>query len=118
MRNDYDIETELGITTIRLPGGLEVDQLLAIIDEVAARDLTSKRLWDVTGGFDFAASEIDQIARRGRKHWTGPARVAFLASDALAFGLLRMFEAYRDQEGYETRVFRDETEARRWLDGG
>jgi hypothetical protein len=42
-------------------------------------------------------------------------RVAIAAPDDVAFGMARMFEAYRHGGGTEYAVFRDMSEARRWL---
>ena len=115
MDERYSIEQAGGITTIRLRRRLSLEEMLAVVDEVAARDISSRRLWDLTRNLKFTGEEMRAIAARGRERWPGAARVAYLAADDLSFGLLRMFEVFREQDNYETRVFRDEAEARQWL---
>ena len=66
-------------------------------------------------GYDYTTEEIQQIAAYGKQLWQENARVGFLVQGELAYGLARMLEAYRDQEGYLTRVFKNEAEAMEWL---
>jgi len=42
-------------------------------------------------------------------------RIALVAPDDLRYGLIRMGSAAVDQEGVDSRVFRDFAEARKWL---
>ncbi|MFQ5350627.1 MAG: hypothetical protein ACE5EG_09320, partial [Thermoanaerobaculia bacterium] len=81
----------------------------------AETGVSDRRIWYLTENFSFTAEEIKNIAARGRVHWPSAARVAYLAADDLTFGLLRMFEVFREQENYQTRVFREEQEALEWL---
>ena len=112
---DYSIERDENITTIRLHRELTLDEVLDVVDQVAQSDVSNRRLWDLTRNFVFTSAEIAQIAERGKTHWPSASRVAYVAADDLSFGLLRMFEVYREQENYETRVFREEQGARDWL---
>ena len=86
-----------------------------MIDEVAKLDDGHRRLWDLTKGFSVTSNDIRQIAEYGKQVWPHPSKVAYVASDDLAFGLLRMFEAYREGDGYQTRIFRTEDEAITWF---
>ena len=43
-------------------------------------------------------------------------KLAFIAPSDAAFGLARMFEAYRDHPSFEIRVFRDSASALGWLE--
>lgn len=43
-------------------------------------------------------------------------RVAMVAKTNAVFGLMRLFEVYREHSSVAVRVFRDREEARRWLD--
>ena len=115
MNSGYSIEHSDGVTTIRLSRNLELDDIFEVIDEVAAKDQCNRRLWDLTAGFDFTNQQIEEIANRGKLRWPNASRVAYVASNDLAFGLLRMFEVFREQDHYKTGVFRDEQEALRWL---
>jgi hypothetical protein len=60
---------------------------------------------------------LRQVARIFAATDTRPeeSRVAIVASADLAFGLSRMYEAYRDSSGLPLRVFRTLEEARAWL---
>lgn len=46
----------------------------------------------------------------------GKIKVAILAPTDIAFGMARMWQAYVDQIGWETYVFRDRTTAEAWLE--
>jgi hypothetical protein len=50
----------------------------------------------------------------GRRLWPRPARVAYVGSGVVFYGLLRVFEVC-DQDGYMTRAFLSEEEAMTWL---
>ncbi|MDJ0710745.1 MAG: STAS/SEC14 domain-containing protein [Woeseiaceae bacterium] len=109
------IEKMDGVTTLRLTRQLTLDDFLQMLDDIDDGKVTDRRLWDATNFFDFTAAEIRQIAARVKKKWPHAERVAFVAADDLTFGLARMFEAFREEEGFLTKVFRDEEEARAWL---
>ncbi len=109
------VEQMDGITTLRLTRQLTVDEFLQMLDDVGKGDVTDRRLWDATNFFNFSAEEIRQIAVKVKDKWPQAERVAFVASDDLTFGLVRMFEAFRTQEGFLTKVFRNEEQAREWL---
>ena len=115
MSRNYSIENADGVTTIRLQRSLTLDEMFEMMQHVAHTDECNRRLWDVTEKFSFTSEEIKKIADRGRILWPSASRVAFLAVDNLSFGLLRMLEVFREQETYETRVFRDEQAALKWL---
>ncbi len=115
MARNYFIENADGIATIRFLRALTIEELLEVMDHVAQTVKCNRRLWDATGRFTYTSQEVRRIAARGKEHWPSPARVAFWAADDLSFGLLRMFEVYRVQDNYETKVFRDEQKARHWL---
>jgi hypothetical protein len=115
MNSNFTIERIDGISIIRLKKDMSLAEMLDLVDQVAAAGVTDRRLWDATGYLKFSSEELGKIAARGRQHWPTPARVAYLAADDVSFGLFRMFEVFREQENYETRVFREEQEAMNWL---
>lgn len=94
----YVLEELDGVTVIRLQRQLSLPDLFAVVQEVARRSGSDRRLWDVGEYFHFSAVEIKRIAELGRRLWPAPARVAYVGSGAVFYGLLRMFEAYRDQK--------------------
>ena len=83
---------------------------------VAAKELGNKRLWDISQCFNFSSKELRKIAKYGKGKWLPPSKVAYIASNDLAFGLLRMFDVYREEDGYETKIFRSEPEGLAWLE--
>jgi len=83
--------------------------------EVAAAGTSDRRLRNVGDLFEFSAAEVRELSDLGRRLWPDPARVASVASGGVYYGLARMYEALRDQEGHETRAFLIEEEAMAWL---
>ena len=115
MSSDFNIERDEAIATIRLNRQLTTAEFLKVVEEVAQQVPDKLRLWDATKNFDFTAGDIRSIAERSMEFASVPARVALVAEDDLTFGLLRMFEVFREQDNYQSRVFRDEQAARDWL---
>lgn len=109
------VELNGGVTMIRLLKRLDLEALLAELDEIAQAYRNNRRLWDLSDTFRYTNEEVRRIAAHGRVIWPGSARVAYLAEDDLAYGLLRMFEVYRKQENYQTKVFRKKPAAMAWL---
>ena len=96
MSSNFVVEQQEGITTIRILRRLDVQQFLAMMDEIAEQEIADRRLWDATRNFNFSAEEIRQIAVYVRAVFPRAQRVAFVAADDLTFGQIRMFEAFRD----------------------
>lgn len=115
MNSNFIVEQQDGITTLRLVRQLSVEELLRVLDDAVSLDVGNRRIWDATRHFNFTADEVRTIANHGKVLWPGAARVAFVAEDDLSFGPSRMFEVFREQENYQTKVFRDEPMARTWL---
>jgi hypothetical protein len=64
------------------------------------------------------ADEIQRLAYMVKSHGdvVGRTRRALLVSNDLLYGMYRMFAAYVADGPTEYRVFRDEDEARRWIE--
>lgn len=112
---EYLIEHQSGISIIRLKRKFEFDEITQVMREVAMKTVSEIRLWDMAAGYEFTSGQIQSIADLGKQLWPNSGRVAFLVRGELAFGLVRMMEAYRDQEGYQTHAFTNEEEAMSWL---
>jgi len=111
----FSVELLDDVAVIRVVANVEANALIDAMDDiVAATHHYSRRLWDLRDGVHFSHQQIQEIARKGRL-WPAPARVAYLASDDLAFGLSRMYEVYGEREQFETMVFRNKQEALEWL---
>ena len=115
MSDDYSRETLEGVSVIRLHRQVSIDRLLEIVMMVATDGVSDRRLWFVANYFDFSRAEVQRVAELGRRLWPGPGQVAYVADEAVFYGLLRMFAAYRHQDGYETGTFLDEESALEWL---
>ena len=109
----YSVDEVDGITVVRVERRLSLDEFLEVIDRVGSAYDSRRRLWLLADTFDLTAGEIEKLADRGRRVWPSPSRVAYVASNDLGYGLLRSFEVYREEEGYDTRVFRDEASSAR-----
>lgn len=115
MSKNFHIERLDTVLVIRLIEPCSVDDILEAIDEVAAYPASYARLWDISVGVDFDNDELKEIAGYGKQRLDYPARVAIVAPGDLSFGLMRVFEVYREKEDLEFRVFRDEAQALVWL---
>ena len=115
MNSNFIVEEQDGISTLRLARQLSLEELLQVLDDAVSLDVGNRRIWDATRHFNYTADEVRSIAEHGKVIWPGAARVAYVAEDDLTFGLVRMFEVFREQENYQTKVFRDEQAARTWL---
>ncbi len=86
--------------------------------EVTDKDsiLYEFRLFDLTGiSFDLLSEEIKEIAEYGKRKFTKKNRAAYVAPSDLAFGEMRMFSVFREQDIAEIRTFRNKEEATEWL---
>ena len=115
MNDGYSITSSDGIAIIRFLRELSLEEILDLVDIVADTCTGNRRLWDISRNFSLDSEGIRQLADRGKQRWTEPARVAFLAENDLAFGLVKIFEVFRNTGEYQTLVFRDEEEALAWL---
>ena len=114
--NDYSIEPSGKLTVIRLNRDLGLEEIFAVMRKVVETDVCDQRLWDLSKCFTFADEQVQALANFGKQLWPDPSKVGYVASNDLTYGLLRMFEVYREGEGYQTRVFRTEREALDWFE--
>lgn len=117
MTQVHSIEIRNGITTVRFPRRPSLEECRAGVDDLADNYPYERRIWDMRGiDFDLAQDEIRSIADYGKKRFLRPNRAALIAPDDLAFGELRAFEVYREEEGHAVaRTFRTRSEALEWL---
>jgi hypothetical protein len=104
-------------------GRLKGAEFLAASDEAFARDFATDPLHyilfdaDDADAVDVTGQDMRELARRDievSRRLPGLV-VAIYAHEALAFGLARMWQAYVEQSGWTTAVFRDRQEAVNWL---
>ena len=78
--------------------------------------LVENRLWDFRESqVDFTRDELDKIALYSRQLGQRPSKIALLVSDDFTFGISRMYQVIREADNAYISVFRDESEALRWL---
>ena len=117
MEKKFTVEMVGDITVVRYINNPKIDDLRMSIDEVAAIRPSGLRLYDFSqGGFNLATPELAEIADYARKKFSPPSRVAIVAPKDLSFGISRIYEAIRQQEGMELEIFRSEQKALKWLE--
>jgi hypothetical protein len=116
MLKNYSIEVVDEICVVRFFQKPTPSEALSAIDDASDIGKFQRRLWIYQEGADLKTDEIQKIAKHCVEIWPLPSKVAIVASDTLTFGLARMHDVYREQEGVETRVFRTEQEAIGWLE--
>ena len=117
MSDTHIIKLIDGITTIKFLVSPTLKQVMLIIDDIVENYPYEKRLWDLSEiQFDFTVNEIQQISEYGKHKFTKPNKLAVYALDDLAFGEMRQFMVYREEEGKSVpHAFRDKQEAIEWL---
>ncbi len=59
-----------------------------------------KRLWELSAiKFNLSTAEIQSISEYRKRKFTKPNKLAIFAVDDLAFGEMRQFEFYREEQG-------------------
>jgi len=111
----FSIEVADEMTVVRFFRKPTVSETIDAMDDSVAGGVTFRQIWVFQCGINFSTDELRTLARHGIKIAQRPSRNAFVAPDDFSFGLARMYEVFRDQEGYEIRVFRGEQEAIAWL---
>ena len=74
-------------------------------------------LWDLREAqFNLSSTEVRFLAEFTKQHSPfSHLRMAFVVAGDLEYGLVRMFEVFRETEGVRTAVFRDMEKALGWL---
>jgi hypothetical protein len=117
MIKNYSIEVVDGMIVTRFSQKAALSDIINAMDDVLTVGVFNKRLWVFHDGLvNLKTGEIRKIAEHGIKIWAAPSKAAIVVPDSLSFGLARMHDAFRDEKGGETRVFRNEQEAIAWLE--
>jgi len=118
MPKKYRIDRIEDITTISFTAAPTFDEAKEVIGVLKEKNIYHLRLWDFSSVlFDFDTEEIQQIANYGKLTFTEKNRIAMVAPQDSAYGTLRMFEVYREQNSFSiARVFRTKAEAMQWLE--
>ena len=104
--------------TIMLFGPVSKDDAKHVLDAIT-QDGTirhPRRLWDLRGcEFRLNSDELMELASIARSRDPEQGRGAVLVGEDLTFGLLRIYQAFRESDSNDVRVFRDEIEAIAWV---
>ena len=114
-----DTDSVDGIVVGAASGPLTLENIREAAAAVWSRatEPSMRMLWDLRNAqFEFSSSEIRELAAFAKKRSPfSDLRMAFVVAGDLDFGLLRMFEAYRETGSARTAVFRDKEAALGWL---
>ena len=114
-----DRDSVPGVAIAVVCGPLDLEDIRDATAEVWRRvsGPSARILFDLREArFDLAPDEIPDLAefvKQGSPY--EDLRTAFIVAQDLEFGLLRMFEAFREAQGTRTAVFRNREEALAWL---
>ncbi|HWA16038.1 MAG TPA: STAS/SEC14 domain-containing protein [Gemmatimonadales bacterium] len=114
-------DREHDVTLYTVAGELTPEEVIATIERDYATNPTTHILWDLTDGSlvgmtSAAFRRIADVARERRRP-TPEGRTAYVGSDDLAYGLMRMYTtlAYFARVEADYEVFRTREEALAWL---
>ncbi len=118
MTKNYTIRQVNNITIIVFTKAPTLDEAKEVIDELAEKNSYHLRLWDFSNIlFNFTIEEIQEIALYGQSKFVEKNRIATVAPQDLAYGILRSFQVYRQEDTHSVvRVFRKQHEAMKWLE--
>ncbi len=115
----YSIDPDLGIVVTVGEGQVTDEDLLAHVQALAKDpeaagldELVLVRVDEIRVSADGVRRAGSYMRERGRN---APHKLAIVVPSVAAFGMARLYEAYRERRGVETRVFHDESEARAWM---
>jgi hypothetical protein len=122
-RYEYDPATRL--VRIEISGEVRESELVDLAHKLASDETFAPghgELVDLRGLLqtDVSAAVLRQVAAIFARtdRYAERTRVAVCAPADLAYGLSRMYEAFREPSGLQLRVFRTLGEAERWLADG
>ena len=118
----YEIFFEEGVEHARvvLSGRVTVNGMLDVLDALTTDGtlFPKKRLLDTRDcELVLSSVELKQIADMGKSRDAAStnSRIAVLVSSDLNFGISKIYEAHRESDNHEVRVFRSESDALAWL---
>ncbi len=117
----YQYDAEKQAIYGAMTGSLTVEEYRSVGEEIVSSENhppSVRSIWDLRG-LDFSSvvrEFLDELIHiRASFPERRSARLAFVVSDDLGFGMTRMFEILGEDLGDETMVFRDYIKAEEWL---
>ncbi len=116
-----DLESTEGICIAIVHGSLSLDELKESAATMwgVVEGPNVRILWDLRDAkLDLDSAEVSDLANTMKRlAASAQPRVAFVVSQDLEFGLVRMYGVFREEDGVRTSVFRDKERAIAWLAG-
>jgi len=112
---NYTIEQSDGITRIEFRTQPTLEEAISVVDQLSVMDNASLRLWHLPLGLDVSMEQLEAFSEHANTLNFSPSRVAFVAGEDPAYGLLRMQVVFRETENVRQRVFRTLSDAIAWL---
>lgn len=116
-----DLESIDGICIGIAEGALTLDEIKQSAATMwrLAEGPDIRMLWDLRkANFDLEVAQVSDLADTVKLMIaSGESRIAFVVTEDLEFGLIRMYEAFRHSDTSRTSVFRDRDKAIAWLEG-
>lgn len=122
MPYSYDIDVEKRLINVTVTGVISAQEILAFRDEISKDPKLGPGFSQLT---DFSAAtkiDADPASVRQLASWTfhrEPTRMAVVAHKPEIFGMIRMFEGYKNLAGVpdEIHIFDTREAALAWLEG-
>lgn len=114
---EYSIDKNSGVLYLKGTGALTFEEVQAVREQFSqdeAFDPSMRVLCD----FSQASTEMtpEEVRRLGeQRNWAPDAKFAVVVSSDVLFGTVRMYQEMHDLPPSHFRVFRDLSEARKWL---
>ncbi len=118
------LETANQLTVFTVNDKVDLEQVLAQVVLFLTESPTQLALWDLQAGSleRLARKDLQTLIDRGKAFGDSRkgGRTAIVCATDLDYGLCRMFRTYGDiaQLPFEINVFRNQDEAREWLNAG
>ena len=114
----YQIEQGDDYLTVALHGKASKSDLRGVLDAITVDGtlMHPRRLWDLRDcELNLAYNELVELAGVARSRDPVFGRGAVLVAKDLAFGQLRIYQAFRESDSNDVMVFRNEEEAVAWI---
>ena len=117
----HNYDKENGVIYCLIEGQSSVDEVELILKEIVGSDeypSNVSTLWDVRKtDFTSVTGDIirELILLREKYPERANAKIAIVASNNLSYGMSRMFQMLSDEMLQRTQVFKEESEAKKWL---
>lgn len=116
------LEREKDLTIISVSGLFSIDQIIAVVDQYYASEITQNLIYDLSRAdmSSLKAHDFKRIISHARQymHLRKGGKTAFVLGSDLDFGLARMYETYSELKNHPIpqAVFKSLDQAMHWLE--